>query len=149
MIGVPCLVTWCSGPSSRIVCPSSLRRKKAMKRGPARMEISIATRPAIRTRTKLGVPRRQSFGDRLEPHCPRALDEHGIAGADEVVELSQRLVDVWSPARGNPGRTIDVAPCELADGQQFVDSKVRDCLADFVVVAGRCPAQFRHVAENR
>src|SRR5207237_1362389 len=81
MIGVPCLVTWCSGPSSRIVWPYSLRRRKAMKRGPARIEISIAARPAIRTRTKLGFHRRQRFGYRLEPHRPRTFDEHGVPGA--------------------------------------------------------------------
>src|SRR3989441_2418291 len=148
MIGVPCLVTWCWGPSSRIVCPYSLRRRKAMKRGPARMEISIAARPAIRTRTKLGLDRRQRFRDRFEPHRPRTLDENGVSGANDLVELAQRLVNVWSPARGDPGRTIHVAPCELADGEQFVDSNLRDCRADFVVVAGRCPAQLRHVAEN-
>src|SRR6478672_1339994 len=148
MIGVHCLVTWCWGPSSRIVCPYSLRRRKAMKRGPARMEIRIATRPAIRTFTKLGLHRRQRFRDRLEPHRPRALYEHGVSGADDLVEFSQRLVDVWSPARGNARRAVDVAPRVLADGEQLVDSNLRDCLADFVVVAGRRPAELRHVAED-
>src|SRR6478672_7861720 len=148
MIGVPCLVTWCSGPSSRIVCPYSLRRRKAMKRGPARMEISIAARPAIRTRTKLGLHRRQGFRDRLEPHCPRAFDEHSVAGAHELVELSQGLVDVWSPARGNARGALDVAACKLADGEQLLDPKLSHGLAHFVVVAGRRSAQLRHVAEN-
>src|SRR4029077_8331543 len=97
MIGVPCLVTWCSGPSSRIVCPYSLRRRKAMKRGPTRIEIRIAARPAIRTRTKVGLHRRQRYRYRLESQRPRTFHNHGVAGPDELVEVPQGLVDVRSP----------------------------------------------------
>src|SRR5437660_2221311 len=149
MIGVPCLVTWCSGPSSRIVCPYSLRRRKAMKRGPARIEISIAARPAIRTRTKLGLHRRQCFRYRLEPHRPRTFHEHGVAGPDELVELTQGLVDVRSPARGNPRGSVDVAACELSHGKELIDLELRSRLADLPVVRRGRAAELSHVPQNR
>src|SRR5256885_5479345 len=146
MIGVPCLVTWCSGPSSRIVCPYSLRRRKAMKRGPTRIEISIAARPAIRTRTKLGLHRRQCFRYRLEPHRPRTFHEHGVPGPDELVELPQGFVDVRSPARRNPCGSADVAACELSYGEQLVDLPLRRRPADFRVVRRGRPGLPRHGA---
>src|ERR1043166_7901150 len=50
IVGVPCLETWCSGPSSRMCWPSSLRRRNAMNFGPSRIETISATTPAMRTR---------------------------------------------------------------------------------------------------
>src|SRR6266536_3121604 len=113
MIGVPCLVTWCSGPSSRIVCPYSLRRRKAMKRGPARIEISIAASPAIRTRTKLGSHRRQRFRYLLEREHAGALDEYAVARLQLLPQRLDRLGGVG-------GRAATVDPRLWADGDQDV-----------------------------
>src|SRR5919197_5513299 len=53
-VGVPCLATWWLGPSSRICCPYSFRRRKAMNRGPSTIETTIAMRTAMRTRVTSG-----------------------------------------------------------------------------------------------
>ena len=66
IVGVPCLTKWPAGPSSRIGCPYSRRRRKRMKRGPAAIEITIATMPAIRTSTITRVTARERLGDALE-----------------------------------------------------------------------------------
>src|SRR5262249_57571129 len=97
MIGVPCLVEWASDISSRMCCPYSRRRRKAMKRGPARIEISIAARPAIRTRTTLGLHRRQRFRYRLEPHRPRTLDQDTLAPPHHLVHLPPPLLALPPP----------------------------------------------------
>src|SRR5262249_35317591 len=149
MIGVPCLVEWASDISSRMCCPYSGGRRKAMKRGPARIEISIAARPAIRTRTTLGLHRRQRFRYRLEPHRPRTLDQDGVARTDELVELAQRLVDVRRPARRDARSSVDVPSGKLSDGKQLVDLELLGRLADLAVVRRRRPAELRHVTENR
>src|SRR5262249_56124291 len=120
MIGVPCLVEWASDISSRMCCPYSRRRRKAMKRGPARIEISIAARPAIRTRTTLGLHRRQRFRYRLEPHRPRTLDQDSVARTHELVELAQRLVDVRRPAPGDAPSSVDAPSGKPSSGQHLV-----------------------------
>src|SRR5207247_3817734 len=119
-----------------------------MKRGPARIGISIAARPAMRTRTKLGLHRRQRFRYRLESHRPRTFHEHGVPGPDELVELPQGFVDVRSPARRNTGGSVDVAACELSHGKQLVDLQLRGRPADFLVVRRGRPAEPGHVAEG-
>src|SRR3982751_4905391 len=104
MIGVPCLATCLSGPSSRIVCPYSLRRRNAMKRGPARIEINIAARPAIRTRTKLGLHRRHTFRPLLELEHAGALDEHAVARLQLLAQRFDRLGGVGGRATAvDPG----------------------------------------------
>jgi hypothetical protein len=52
--GVPCLATCPCGPSARICCPNSFRRRKSMNFGPARIEITIEITPARRTGTTAG-----------------------------------------------------------------------------------------------
>ena len=48
--GVPCLVTWPAGPSSRMNWPSSRLRRNSMNFGPMEMETTIATIVATTTR---------------------------------------------------------------------------------------------------
>jgi hypothetical protein len=49
IVGVPCLVRWPAGPSSRMCWPSSLRRRNSMNFGPAMIDRTIANRPAAMT----------------------------------------------------------------------------------------------------
>src|SRR5919197_566271 len=141
MIGVPCLVTWCSGPSSRIVWPYSLRRRNAMKRGPARIEISIAARPAIRTRTTLGGHRRQRLGDRFQPQRAGAFDEHAVAGLKLVAE---RL-------GGLSGVADDVSAVHArlgADRDQHIDADLPDRVGDLPVRSLAVIAELGHLPED-
>src|ERR671924_186727 len=50
MVGVPCLSTCRSGPSSRMCWPNSFRRRNWMNFGPTMIEMTIATMAAMRTR---------------------------------------------------------------------------------------------------
>jgi hypothetical protein len=52
--GVPCLITWPFGPSSRICWPNSFRRRNSMNFGPARIEMTMEITPARRTWTMRG-----------------------------------------------------------------------------------------------
>src|SRR6266536_2955964 len=141
MIGVPCLATWRSGPSSRMVCPYSLRRRKAMKRGPARIEISIAARPAIRTRTKLGLHRRQRFRHLLEREHAGALDEYAVARLQLLPQRLDRLGGVG-------GRAATVDPRLWADGDQDVDADLFDCAGDLAMSLVGVIAELRHLSEH-
>ena len=67
--------------------------------GPARIEITIATIPAARTRSTRRATPTERFGDDLEPDRPRALDEHDVAGPDEPGRAVRRLVRIGDPAR--------------------------------------------------
>ena len=49
IVGVPALMWWPWGPSSRMNWPNSRWRKKAMNFGDRKMQISSAAVPAIRT----------------------------------------------------------------------------------------------------
>src|SRR6266550_3993801 len=141
MIGVPCLVTWCSGPSSRIVCPYSLRRRKAMKRGPTRIEISIAARPAIRTRTKLGLHRRQCFRHLLELEHAGALHEHAVAGLELLAQRLDRLGGV-----GCRPATVDLRL--RTDGDQDVDADLLGRASDLAMSLVGIVAKLRHLPEH-
>ena len=85
-----------------------------MKRGPATIEITIATMPAIRTSTIYAVTCRERLGDALEPHRPGALDEHAVAGAEQRLEERERLLDRVDVAAA-------VRDCLRADRDHLVD----------------------------
>src|SRR5690242_5133775 len=141
MIGVPCLVTWCSGPSSRIVCPYSLRRRKAMKRGPTRIEISIAARPAIRTRTKLGLHRRQRLRHRLQLEHPGTFHEHAVARTQLLAQRLDRF--------GRVGYRVAAVDARLrADGDQDVDPNLFDGARDLAVGVSGVVTELRHLPEH-
>jgi hypothetical protein len=53
IVGVPALEWWPSGPSSRMFCPNSLRRRKSMNLGLANRQISNEAVPAISTRPEI------------------------------------------------------------------------------------------------
>ena len=84
IVGVPAL-TWClAGPSSRMNCPNSRCCRKAMNFGDRKMQMSSAAVPAMRTSPIARLSAPQALGDDLEADAARALDEHGVAGRDEL-----------------------------------------------------------------
>src|ERR1044072_2564680 len=83
IVGVPAL-TWClAGPSSRMNWPNSRCCRKAMNFGDRKMQMSRDAGPAMRTSPIARLP--QGLRDDLEADAARALDEHGVAGHDELL----------------------------------------------------------------
>src|SRR4051812_41375408 len=108
-----------------------------MKRGPATIEITIATMPAIRTSTISAFSGalsrghlRERFGDALEPHGARALDEHAVAGAEHRLEQDERLLDRVEMAAAVRGRL-------RADRDDLVDTELGGGAADLGMPLGR------------
>ena len=103
-VGVPFLTKWRSGPSSRICWPSSLRRRKSMKRGPARIEMRPATMPARRTRRHAVTPA-SALGDPFEAEDTRTFDEHAVTGLQLLAQERDRLVGVGDAPAAVDART--------------------------------------------
>ncbi len=59
IVGVPSLILWPSGPSSRMVWPNSLRRSHSMKAGPTMRITTIDVMPAA---SALNISARRPFG---------------------------------------------------------------------------------------
>src|ERR1700688_4932507 len=106
-----------------------------MKRGPIAIDTIKATSAATRTLLT------ERLGDDLEADRPRSLDEHRVAGTDDLARDRDRL-----RGRGRP-RIGVVAPGQLADTDQ--DRNRSGCAPDLLVVARCIRPQLRHVAEDR
>src|SRR4051794_32572674 len=85
IVGVPALVWWPSGPSSRMCWPNSRTRSIAMNLGDRKTQMSSAAVPPMRI-SPTATHSDQRFGDRLEAHAPRRLDQHRVARLDEVLD---------------------------------------------------------------
>ena len=99
MVGVPALVAWPSGPSSRICWPIPRAWKARMRKG---VPISVTSRPmpaAIRSATTRAPPRarpaaaEQRLRQPLEPGGATGLHEHRVA-RPQLAEPSQGGIDV-------------------------------------------------------
>src|SRR5438445_183036 len=88
IVGVPCFVWWCCGPSSRMCWPNSLLRRNSMNFGPIRIEMIIATIAAISTRVTGPAARERRL--LAAPARERNLD--GLVGKrqPQYVECEQR-----------------------------------------------------------
>src|SRR5437588_4939819 len=105
IVGVPCLATWCWGPSSLMCCPNSFLRRNSMNFGPTRIDTIRATSAAIRTLVTARSPP-QRLCDDLEPDRAGRFHEHGVARAHELARDRDRLGGV-----GRPGVRL-VRACE-------------------------------------
>src|SRR3954454_12629210 len=110
IVGVPALEWWPAGPSSRMFWPNSRTRRNSMKRGDRKTQISSAAVPAIRTSPIAS----ERLGHGLEAHAARALDQHGVARADEAAhDVDGLLGGGGLVVAGHLGR-------EGADGDEHV-----------------------------
>ena len=114
MVGVPALA-WCScGPSSRICWPNSRARRNSMNLGERKMQMSSEAVPPMRTspisrpprsaRPAVARLRRERLGHDLEPDAARPLDEHEVAGRDQLARERGRGAR-RRPRRGPRRRT--------------------------------------------
>ena len=116
MVGVPSLVLWPSGPSSRMFWPNSLRRSQRMNMGPMSSIRIIATTlapMALNIRALL----QQGFhggGDALQAQAARGFDQHGLARLDELRQRRHAVFHGGEPALA--GRAREVGAGQLADG---------------------------------
>src|SRR3954462_883914 len=83
IVGVPALAWWPSGPSSRMFWPNSRARRNSMNFGERKMQMSSEAVPAIRT-SPTGRRLHERLGDGLQSDPPGRLDEHDVAGPDDV-----------------------------------------------------------------
>src|SRR5438105_600856 len=152
--GVPCLSTCRSGPSSRIGCPNSFRRRNSMNFGPTMIEMTIETMAAMSTLVNgepfLGGHSCERLRDRLEAHRARALDEHAVARLDHRAHRLEPLLERRCPPRQRHAfRALQVVVRERTDGDERVDAEAGGHGADLAVVARSLLAQLGHVAEDR
>jgi len=89
IVGVPALVWWPWGPSSRMFWPNSRRRRKAMNLGLRNRHISSEAVPAIRIGPEaepvLMLPPRRRAPRRPASGPPqRALDQHQVAILEQL-----------------------------------------------------------------
>src|SRR3954464_4453512 len=138
IVGVPALVWWPSGPSSRMCWPNSFRRRKSMNLGDRKTQMSSAAVPPIKiSPTALN----QRFGDGLEPHAARGLDEHGVPRPED-------LLDQRRGGRGVGGCVVAVHRRRpRADGDENVGALAR-VGADLLVEAALLWPELEHVAED-
>src|SRR5262245_42776846 len=153
IVGVPAF-SWCSsGPSSRMCWPNSFSRRYSMKRGPRKMQISIAAIPEMRISPNLTrllcfasgvvvITLRQRFGDALQADRARALDQDRVALAQRAREFAGRLVGV---GRVQVGRVL---AREVAHTDQQLHPALARVLADLTVVVGGRGAELAHLAEH-
>src|SRR3954469_24235588 len=121
IVGVPAL-EWCSGPSSRMNWPNSRSRRNAMNLGERKMQMSREAVPAIRTSpTGRRLRADQRLGHGLEPDPSRRLDQHDVAGLDDLARGGR--------GRGRIGRQDGLAGeragrlgGQRADGEEHVDA---------------------------
>ena len=96
----------------------------------------------------------QGVGDGLEPHQPRALDQHDISGRHLVGQHRDGRVPVGHPDRlASPralvrGTEVDRASA-LTDGDQPVDVEADGQPTDGVVLERRGVAELAHLAQHR
>src|SRR4051794_22560418 len=144
-VGVPCFSTCRSGPSARICCPNSLRRRKSMKRGPTTIETTPAMMPATRTRVTRARSRCGNAGERLgdafEREHARALHEHAVAGPQRFTQHGDGFVGI----RDDPAA---VDPRARPDGHEHVDADLLHRARDLLVRLVRVVAELRHLAED-
>ena len=108
--------------------------------GPITTEMTIAIRPAIRTRT-ITRDVRQVGSDAFEPDRARRLDEHRVAGADDRAAAS---------AAAHPAPTLHtVTPRELARPRSPRCPSSAAQLADLRVVPLGVLPELGHAAEDR
>ena len=99
IVGVPALVWWPLGPSSRMFWPNSRWRRNSMNFGLRNRHISSDAVPAISTRPESGARHASSSlapsasADELQAHPARGLDEHDVARARQL----------WDDRRGLAG----------------------------------------------
>ena len=149
MVGVPSLVLWPSGPSSRMFWPNSLRRSQRMNGGPmtsirtmastlAPMALSIG-RPPLRCAG--AAPRRRAPGaaarEALTSTALPAGTTSGSAARHSSTVANQR----------SPGGAGEVVAGELADGHQ-AHAGGGAVLADGAVEGVGAGAELVHVAED-
>src|SRR5262245_11632628 len=97
IVGVPALA-WCScGPSSRICWPNSRARRNSMNLGDRKTQISSDAVPAISTSPMHGPLQR--LGDHLEADAARSLDQHHVAGLEQLGHERGRLAGVGHRVR--------------------------------------------------
>ena len=125
IVGVPAFSWWPSGPSSRMNWPNSRARRNAMNFGDRKMQMSSEAVPAMRTSPISGRPGSERLGDDLEADAARALDEHGVAGREQVRGRARRPrgrrdVVLRAALEG----VADVGG-ERADGDEHVDAARR------------------------
>src|SRR4051812_46912538 len=119
IVGVPALAWWPSGPSSRMFWPNSRSRRNSMNFGERKMQMSSEAVPAIRTspmRRRL----HERLGDRLERDAPGRLDEHDVAGLDDVPGDDGGLGGVGG-GEDVAGERAGGLPGQRADGHEHVD----------------------------
>ena len=80
--------------------------------------------------------RRERFRDALEPERAGGLDEHDVAGLNELGGLEQLRPRRRRPARDR-NATVDIAAGQFADGEQRLDAVPRGLAPDLLVVRGR------------
>src|SRR4051794_38223650 len=137
IVGVPAFAWWPSGPSSRMCWPNSRTRRKAMKRGLRKTQMSRAAVPPIRTS-----PTSERLGDRFESDASRGLDEHGVA-------LGHELLDELGGGGGVRDSVVAAhARGQRAHGDEHVGALARVC-TDLLVEADLVGTELEHVAEHR
>ena len=159
IVGVPALVLWPAGPSSRMFWPNSRRRRNSMNLGlrNRHSEQRRGTRdqdtPGDRAHQACGpravgrgLGRLQRPAHPLETDRERALDQHHVTGADQLGNQVGR--------RRRVGHGVDLAAERLGDrlGQrpdrdQQPDAGAGHLLAELDVVAARTRTELAHVSE--
>ena len=137
----PLLRRGAAGPSSRICWPNSLRRRNAMKRGPAKIETTPATMPAMRTRRHAVTPASAS-ATRSRPSTRAPLTSTQSPGSSSRAHERQRLVGVRRV-------TAPVHARALADRDEHVDADLRDRPRDLVGAPRRCSRRARPSRRGR
>src|ERR1700759_3041291 len=100
-VGVPALVWWPLGPSSRMFCPNSRRRTNSMNFGDRNRQMRSAAVPAIKMRPETEpisplascavAAVSQGSAYELETDPARALDEDHVAAVQELRDHHGRL----------------------------------------------------------
>src|SRR3954453_9918296 len=140
IVGVPAFAWWPSGPSSRMFCPNSRARRKAMNFGERKMQISSEAVPAIRTS-----PTGQGLRDGLEADPARCLHQHDVAGRDQLADELGGGVRVGDVVR----LAVDLHEGrEWPHGDQDVDGGRGRVRADLPVRLLGFRAELEHVPEH-